>query len=38
MAYPTRARNGHDIQPEQRLTRTLLENDVLEIWPPIAAG
>ncbi|SFB83967.1 Sulfur carrier protein ThiS (thiamine biosynthesis) [Polaromonas sp. OV174] len=30
--------NGHYIQPEQRLTRRLLENDVLAIWPPIAGG
>lgn len=30
--------NGHYIQPEQRLTRTLAEGDVLAIWPPIAGG
>lgn len=30
--------NGHYIPPEQRLRRTLLENDVLAIWPPIAGG
>ncbi|MEO7954578.1 MAG: MoaD/ThiS family protein [Polaromonas sp.] len=30
--------NGHYIQPEHRLTRTLAEGDVLAIWPPIAGG
>ena len=30
--------NGHYIAPEQRLTRTLKEGDVLAIWPPIAGG
>ena len=30
--------NGHYIQPEQRLTHTLKEGDVLAIWPPIAGG
>ncbi len=30
--------NGTYIQPEQRLTRTLVEGDVLAIWPPIAGG
>lgn len=30
--------NGHYIQPEQRLSRTLAEGDVLAIWPPIAGG
>lgn len=30
--------NGHYITPEQRLTRTLAEGDVLAIWPPIAGG
>ena len=30
--------NGHYIQPEQRLTHTLSEGDVLAIWPPIAGG
>lgn len=30
--------NGHYIDPEQRLRRTLAEGDVLAIWPPIAGG
>jgi molybdopterin synthase sulfur carrier subunit len=30
--------NGKYIEPEKRLTQTLLENDVLAIWPPIAGG
>ncbi len=30
--------NGHYIPPDQRLTRTLVEGDVLAIWPPIAGG
>jgi molybdopterin converting factor small subunit len=30
--------NGHYINPEDRATRTLLEGDVLAIWPPIAGG
>lgn len=30
--------NGTYIPPEQRLTRTLAEGDVLAIWPPIAGG
>ncbi|MDP1656493.1 MAG: MoaD/ThiS family protein [Hylemonella sp.] len=30
--------NGHYITPEQRLSRTLVEGDVLAIWPPIAGG
>ena len=30
--------NGHYIQPGQRLSRTLVEGDVLAIWPPIAGG
>jgi len=30
--------NGHYITPEQRLSRTLAEGDVLAIWPPIAGG
>lgn len=30
--------NGHYIQPEKRLTHTLVEGDVLAIWPPIAGG
>ena len=30
--------NGHYIQPAQRLTHTLVEGDVLAIWPPIAGG
>jgi sulfur carrier protein ThiS len=30
--------NGHYVPPEERLTRTLVEGDVLAIWPPIAGG
>ena len=30
--------NGHYIPPEQRPTHTLVEGDVLAIWPPIAGG
>lgn len=30
--------NGHYVPPEQRATRTLVEGDVLAIWPPIAGG
>jgi sulfur carrier protein ThiS len=30
--------NGHYIAPQDRLTRTLVEGDVLAIWPPIAGG
>jgi molybdopterin converting factor small subunit len=30
--------NGHYINPEDRATRTLVEGDVLAIWPPIAGG
>jgi sulfur carrier protein ThiS len=30
--------NGSYVQPEDRLTRTLAEGDVLAIWPPIAGG
>ena len=30
--------NGHYIQPAERLTRTLVDGDVLAIWPPIAGG
>ena len=30
--------NGVFVPPEQRLTRTLQEGDVLAIWPPIAGG
>lgn len=30
--------NGHYIAPEQRLSRKLVEGDVLAIWPPIAGG
>lgn len=30
--------NGVYVAPEQRLTRTLIEGDVLAIWPPIAGG
>ena len=30
--------NGTYIAPEQRLTQTLGEGDVLAIWPPIAGG
>ncbi|WP_394787998.1 MoaD/ThiS family protein [Rhodoferax sp.] len=30
--------NGKYVEPEMRLTQTLLEGDVLAIWPPIAGG
>jgi sulfur carrier protein ThiS len=30
--------NGTYVPPEQRLSRTLVEGDVLAIWPPIAGG
>jgi molybdopterin converting factor small subunit len=30
--------NGAYVQPEERLSRTLREGDVLAIWPPIAGG
>jgi molybdopterin converting factor small subunit len=30
--------NGKYIQPEERLSATLIEGDVLAIWPPIAGG
>ena len=30
--------NGVFIPPEQRAGRTLVEGDVLAIWPPIAGG
>ena len=30
--------NGSYVQPEDRLTCTLVEGDVLAIWPPIAGG
>ena len=30
--------NGRYIGPEQRLTQTLAEGDVLAIWPPIGGG
>jgi sulfur-carrier protein len=30
--------NGVYIYPEQRMTHTLVEGDVLAIWPPIAGG
>lgn len=30
--------NGTYIAPEQRPARTLVEGDVLAIWPPIAGG
>jgi sulfur carrier protein ThiS len=30
--------NGVYVPPEQRATRTLVEGDVLAIWPPIAGG
>jgi sulfur carrier protein ThiS len=30
--------NGVYVPPEERATRTLLEGDVLAIWPPIAGG
>jgi sulfur carrier protein ThiS len=30
--------NGVYVPPEQRLTRELVDGDVLAIWPPIAGG
>ncbi len=30
--------NGKYVEPDQRLTQTLVEGDVLAIWPPIAGG
>lgn len=30
--------NGSYIPPEDRMTKTLVEGDVLAIWPPIAGG
>jgi sulfur carrier protein ThiS len=30
--------NGSYIAPELRSTKTLVEGDVLAIWPPIAGG
>jgi molybdopterin synthase sulfur carrier subunit len=30
--------NGKYIAPEERLSATLVEGDVLAIWPPIAGG
>lgn len=30
--------NGQYIEPDKRLSTTLLEGDVLAIWPPIAGG
>ncbi|PVE06260.1 MoaD/ThiS family protein [Limnohabitans sp. Rim28] len=30
--------NGKYIQPEDRGTTTLVEGDVLAIWPPVAGG
>lgn len=30
--------NGKYIEPDKRLTQTLVEGDVLAIWPPIAGG
>ncbi len=30
--------NGVFIPPEQRATKTLVDGDVLAIWPPIAGG
>lgn len=30
--------NGVFIPPEARATKTLIDNDVLAIWPPIAGG
>jgi molybdopterin synthase sulfur carrier subunit len=30
--------NGRYIEPEKRLTTTLVDGDVLAIWPPIAGG
>ena len=30
--------NGHYIAPADRSTRTLVQGDVLAIWPPVAGG
>ena len=30
--------NGKYVEPERRLTQSLVEGDVLAIWPPIAGG
>ena len=30
--------NGVYVPPAERMTRTLVEGDVLAIWPPIAGG
>jgi sulfur carrier protein ThiS len=30
--------NGSYVAPEHRATKTLVEGDVLAIWPPIAGG
>jgi sulfur carrier protein ThiS len=30
--------NGKYIKPEDRVTTTLAEGDVLAIWPPVAGG
>ncbi|RVT49789.1 sulfur carrier protein ThiS [Rubrivivax albus] len=30
--------NGVYVPPEERATRTLVDGDVLAIWPPIAGG
>ncbi len=30
--------NGHFVPPAERLTRPLVDGDVLAIWPPIAGG
>lgn len=30
--------NGTFIPPEHRMTKTLVDGDVLAIWPPIAGG
>ena len=30
--------NGVFVPPEQRATKTLVDGDVLAIWPPIAGG
>ncbi|MCB1995618.1 MAG: MoaD/ThiS family protein [Rhodoferax sp.] len=30
--------NGVFVPPEERATRTLVDGDVLAIWPPIAGG
>lgn len=30
--------NGKYVEPEKRMTQTLVEGDVLAIWPPIAGG